>query len=134
MNKATLESQLRDNIISQISQALENYFQCDILETGPGEIAIPVTDAENNEKFGLIKVSIPRGKRVGGTYEPYDGYQAAEDYKFILQDRAEKQIKKEEKAKILELEKEKKRAEKKAQAEAKKAILELKKMKVGKTA
>lgn len=132
MNKAELESRLRDEILSVIATALQNHFDCDILTTGAGEVAIPVLDAEQNEKFGVIKVSIPRGKRSAGGYEPYDGYAAEEEYKFTLEDREEKKTARAEKKARAEIEKEKKRAEKKAQAEAKKAILELKKIKVAK--
>ena len=41
---------------------------------------MPVLDADGNEKFALIKISIPRGSRSDGTFIPYDGYAAADAY------------------------------------------------------
>ena len=74
------------------------------------ELAMPVVDAEGNEKFALIKVSIPRGSRNGdGGYDAYDGYAAAEDWKLVLADKADKEAKRKEKAERAEREKERKR-------------------------
>lgn len=80
-SKASLENLLRSEIIDVITEALENHFDADVIVVGSGEISIPVTDAEGNEKYPKIKVSIPRGTRNGeGGYIPYDGYEAAKEY------------------------------------------------------
>lgn len=80
-SKASLENALRTEIVQVISEALEAHFDANIIVVGSGEIAIPVTDAEGNEKYPKIKVSIPRGTRNGeGGYIPYDGYEAAQAY------------------------------------------------------
>jgi len=81
-SKASLENALRSEVIEVISKALSDHFDADIIVVGSGEISIPVTDAEGNEKYPKIKVSIPRGTRNGeGGYIPYDGYEVAEAYK-----------------------------------------------------
>lgn len=113
MTKAELENLLRDEIVKAVASALEHHFDTDTLIVGPGDIAIPVTDAENNEKFGLISISIPRGTRnAEGTYDPYDGYAAAEEYKMILEDRAEKKALREEKKRLAQEERARKKAAK----------------------
>lgn len=80
MTKAELENGLRNDVLSTITAALGPKYETDILGVGVGEIALPLVDAEGNEKFVLVKVSVPRGTRKAGGYEPYDGYQAKEDF------------------------------------------------------
>lgn len=80
-SKASLENALRNEIIGVISKALSDHFDVEVITVGSGEVSIPVTDAEGNEKYPKIKVSIPRGTRNGeGGYIPYDGYEAAQAY------------------------------------------------------
>jgi hypothetical protein len=80
-SKASLENALRSEIMQVIMNALEEHFDASVILVGSGEISIPVTDAEGNEKYPKIKVSIPRGTRNGeGGYIPYDGYEAAQAY------------------------------------------------------
>lgn len=92
MSKASLETALRIEAIEVVKEALSAHYDLDpktqICVVSASELAIPVVDAEGNEKFVLIKVSIPRGSRNGkGGYNDYDGYAAAEDYKFDLERR-----------------------------------------------
>lgn len=92
-SKATLETELRNEILQVIIDALEAHFDANCIVVGSGEISIPAVDSEGNEKYPKIKVSIPRGTRNGeGGYTPYDGYEAAEEYK------AEKESKAQERA------------------------------------
>lgn len=80
--QAELEKALRTEVLNVITEALQAHFDVDVITVGSGEISIPVTDAEGNEKYPKIKVSIPRGTRNGeGGYIPYDGYEVAEAYK-----------------------------------------------------
>ena len=80
-SKASLDNELRKSILDTIAEALGEAFDTEVLVTGTGELVIPVVDAEGNEKYGKIKVSIPRGTRDGdGGYIPYNGYDAATDY------------------------------------------------------
>ena len=118
MSKAELENALRNEILEVISKALEEHFQTDILPVSASELV----DAENNEKFGLVKVSIPRGTRTGdGGYTPYDGYSAHEDYKADLEEKQAKKQASEEKKANKEAERQRKREAK----EVKKALANL---------
>ena len=131
MTKAQLENKLRNECLELLHKTLDHEYGCDVLPVSASEIALPVTDAEGNEKWILIKVSIPRGTRNGaGGYDPYDGYYIAERYAEELRDKANYKAQKEaEKQKKIAAD-EKKRAEKKALAEANKNLKELRKIKV----
>lgn len=85
MSKAELENALRNEILEVCRKALSEYFDLDpvkqIRNVGAGEITLPLVDAEGNDKWPILKVSTPRGKRNGkGGYIPYDGNKAADDY------------------------------------------------------
>ena len=99
-NKASLENALRSEVMQVVIDALEAHFDVTAIVVGSGEISIPVTDAEGNEKYPKIKISIPRGTRNGeGGYIPYDGYEAAEAYKEEKESKAqERAVKKAMKA------------------------------------
>ena len=90
-----------DGIVEHLTQVGE-----EVLRVGSNEIALPVLDSEDNEKWLVLTFKVPTGSRLDG--EPYDGYSAAEDY-------AMKQIEKAEKAKA----KAEKAAKDKAKREAK---------------
>jgi hypothetical protein len=130
-SKASLENALRSEVIEVISKALSDHFDCDIITVGSGEISIPVVDAEGNDKYPKIKVSIPRGTRNGnGGYDPYDGYAVAEDYALDCEEKAQKKADAEAKKQAKIAKDEQKRAEKKALADANKNLKELRKIKL----
>jgi len=117
MSKASLETEIRNQVLQAIIDAVNPI--SDILPISASELALPVVDSEGNEKFAVIKVTIPRGERDGnGGYIPYDGYAAAEEWKLVLADRADKAAKRKEKAERAEKERTRK-------AEAKKTIKKL---------
>ena len=131
MTKAQLETKLRNTYLSFISQTISQEMETDVLPVSASELAIPCLDDEGNEKFVLIKVSIPRGTRNGqGGYDPYDGYAVAEDYAQDCVDKAAKKADAEAKKQAKIARDEQKRAEKKALAEANKNLKELRKIKV----
>ena len=131
MTKAQLETALRNKFLSFITDSISQNMETDVLPVSASELAIPCLDDEDNEKFVLIKVSIPRGTRNGqGGYDPYDGYAAAEDFAADLEEKAAKKEASEAKKQAKIAADEKRRAEKKAMAEAKKGLVELKKIKV----
>lgn len=131
MTKAQLENKLRNECLELLHETLDNKYGCDVLPVSASEIALPVTDAEGNEKWILIKVSIPRGTRNGsGGYDPYDGYAVAEDYALDCEEKAQKKADVEAKKQAKIARDEKKRAEKKALAEANKNLKELRKIQV----
>ena len=110
MSKASLETEIRNKILEAIIGCLSYQYDTDVMPVSASELTIPVVDSEGNEKFALIKVSIPRGSRNGdGGYDAYDGYAAAEDWKLVLADRADKVKARQEKAARAEKEKVRKR-------------------------
>lgn len=120
-SKASLETALRVDFLQSITEMIQSKYETDVLPISASEIAIPVVDAENNDKFVLIKVSIPRGTRNGnGSYDEYDGYGLAEAY---AEECATKQAKKE----ASEAKKKAEAEERKRKREAKQTIKELNK-------
>ena len=109
MSKASLETAIRNDILAAITETLTSLYETDVMPVSASELTIPVLDAEGNEKYALIKVSIPRGTRVNGGYEPYNGYEAAKEWKGTLADRENKKNAREEKKAHEEKEKERKR-------------------------
>lgn len=109
-SKAELETAIRNNILSKISEMLSKELDTDVMPVSASELAIPVLDEEGNEKFAVVKVSIPRGTRNGSGYDPYDGYAAAEDYRAEQEEKAAKKAasatKKEQAAKLREAKRE----------------------------
>ena len=131
MTKAQLETEIRNRFLSFIAQTISQEMEIDALPVSASELAIPCLDDEGNEKWALVKVSIPRGTRNGaGGYDPYDGYAVAEDYALDLKEKAQKKADAEVKKQAKIARDEKKRAEKKALAEANKNLKELRKIKV----
>lgn len=131
MTKAQLETALRNTYLSFISQTISQEMETDVLPVSASELAVPCLDDEGNEKFVLIKVSIPRGTRNGsGGYDPYDGYAVAEDYAEDCKEKAQKKADVEAKKQAKIAKDEQKRAEKKALAEANKNLKELRKIKI----
>ena len=130
-SKAQLETLIRNEFLTMISQMVTTEKETDALRVSANEIAVPCVDAEGNETWALIKVSIPRGTRNGqGGYDPYDGYAVAEDYAQDLIDKAEKKAKAEANKQAKIAKDQAKRAEKAALAEANKGLKELRKIKV----
>ena len=105
-SKASLETAMRNDCLALVKECLEKHYNCTVMPVSASELAVPVTDAEGQEKFLLVKVSVPRGTRDGeGGYIPYDGYTAADDYKFEQEERAAKKAAAEEKKKKLQAKK-----------------------------
>lgn len=131
MTKAQLETKLRNFYLDLVREMVSEKVETDALSVSASELAVPCLDEEGNEKFVLIKVSIPRGTRNGqGGYDPYDGYAVAEDYALDLQEKADKKASAEAKKQAKIARDEAKRAEKKAVAEANKNLKELRKTKL----
>ena len=131
MTKAQLETAIRNRFLGFIANSISEEMEIDALPVSASELAIPCLDDEGNEKWALVKVSIPRGTRNGqGGYDPYDGYTAAEDYAIDCEEKAQKKADAEAKKKAKIAKDEQKRAEKKAVAEANKGLKELRKIKL----
>lgn len=90
-SKATLETAIRNDILATIKVAMDAHTDADGLAVSASDMVWPVVDAEGNEKFVKVSVTIPRGTRNGsGSYDPYDGYAAAEMWKEESETRAAK--------------------------------------------
>ena len=119
MGKEASRNEMKNALLSDVQSILSERLNSDVLRVGPSEIAIPAVDKEGNEFFYLVKISIPRGTRNGeGGYTEYNGYDAADDYKFELEEKAAKKVASEAKKAAAEKAKEAKR-------EAKKVVKEL---------
>ena len=93
--------QLREGYLNALTAYLEKEEQ--VLRVKSNEIAVPVVDANGDEKFIVITVKVPTGADKGR--EPYDGYAEAEDYAHKLREKAIKaEKKKAEKDQIKEVE------------------------------
>ena len=113
-SKAALETAIRNQILDFLVDNLSAHFDADVLDVSASELTMPVVDAEGNEKFALIKVSIPRGSRNGdGGYTPYDGYAAHDEWELVKADKADKVKARQEKAERAEKERARKAAAKK---------------------
>lgn len=113
-NKA-LNDKLREFYLSKLMEMFSNDGE-EVLRTGSNEIALPVCDEENNDKFVVLTVKVPTGSREG---DLYDGYSMAEDYKMKLEEKAEKN-KEAAKRKAVKIERDKKQREQAAAIKAKK--------------
>lgn len=117
MGKEMDRTVVRDEILNRIVTMLTNDGD-DPRAIASGEIMMPVVDKDGNEFFATVKVSIPRGARKNGTYIPYDGYAAADEYAITVEAKAqEKAIKEENKRRKVQ--------EKERKAKAKKIIKKL---------
>ena len=87
----TLCEGLRNFHLGEIIKMYEEHSE-EVLRTASNEIAIPVVDQENNDRYIVITVKVPTGSRDG---DAYDGYAVAEDYAMKC---AERKAKAEEKA------------------------------------
>ena len=104
---ANTQKSLNDALRAQYMERVHNCLsqKDDVLVVGANELAVPVVDADGNEKWVVLTVKVPTGSRDG---DAYDGYAMAEDYRMRQADKAAKQA-----------ERERKTAERKAKASAK---------------
>lgn len=113
-----LNDALRARYVDRVKSLLESVND-EVLVVGSNELAVPCVDAEGNETFVVVTLKVPTGTREG---EPYDGYAAATDYAFKLQEKAKKaEAAKAEKAKKIERDRKAREAKAKAKAEKEKA-------------
>ena len=77
LTKTQLTNQKRDEVLAALSEFLVNEGE-DVLRVSGNAIAFPTVDAEGNEIFVKLTISIPRGSRLDG--EAYDAYGEATQY------------------------------------------------------
>lgn len=124
MSKATLENEIRSRLFGIILPALEAEGE-QPLAVSTSEYTLPVVDSNGEEAFANIKITIPRGTRVDGAYEPYDGYFAHDEWMAELADREDKKKAREEKKAREAAEKERKKSAKKVVKTMKQDIQEV---------
>ena len=88
----SLNDALRALYLSKVSNCLSE--EDEVLVVGANELAVPVVDADGNEKWIVFTVKVPTGSRDG---DAYDGYAMAEDYRMRQTAKAEKQAERERK-------------------------------------
>ena len=88
----SLNDALRAQYLSKVSNCLSA--EDEVLEVGANEVAVPVVDADGNEKWIVVTVKVPSGSRDG---DAYDGYAMAEDYRLRQANKAEKAAERERK-------------------------------------
>ena len=109
LTRKQLDEEIKVRFLEGVANHLTDVGE-EILRVGSNEIALPVVDNENNERWLVVTFKVPTGSRDG---EAYDGYSMAEDYQMKC---AEKVAKAE--AKKVKAEKDKaKRAKSKEKAE-----------------
>ena len=94
LTRKQLDEEIKVRFLEGIAEHLSNVGE-EVLRVGSNEIALPVVDNENNERWLVVTFKVPTGSRDG---EAYDGYSMAEDYKMKLEEKAEKEKVKAEKA------------------------------------
>ena len=71
----SLNDELRAMYLERVHTCLSA--EDEVLVVGANELAVPVVDADGNEKWIVLTVKVPTGSRDG---DAYDGYAMAEDY------------------------------------------------------
>lgn len=110
-----LDEGIRNEWLAKLKTWLDG-LDVDNMQVKSNEIAIPVLDAERNDKFLVLTLKVPTGSRDDG--EAYDGYALAEQYAESVAAKAEKaKIEAEKKARKIAADKAKREAMAKAKAE-----------------
>lgn len=94
LTRKQLDEEIKVRFLEGVADHLTDVGE-EILRVGSNEIALPVVDSENNERWLVVTFKVPTGSRDG---DAYDGYSMAEDYKMKLEEKAEKEKAKAEKA------------------------------------
>lgn len=124
VSRAELENEVRSRLFDIIIRALEAEGE-QPLDVSTSEYTCPTVFSNGEEAFANIKITIPRGTRVDGAYEPYDGYFAHDDWMKELADREDKKKAREEKKAREAAEKERKKSAKKVVKTMKQDIQEV---------
>ena len=88
----SLNDELRALWVQRVNDCLSQ--EDEVLVVGANELAVPVVDADGNEKWIVLTIKVPTGSRDG---DAYDGYAMAEDYQLKLANKAAKAAERERK-------------------------------------
>ena len=94
LTRKQLDDEIKVRFLEGVSEHLGNCGE-EVLRVGSNEIAIPVLDSNNEERWLVLTFKVPTGSRDG---DAYDGYSVAEDYAMKQTEKAEKAKAKAEKA------------------------------------
>jgi hypothetical protein len=106
LTRKQLDEEIKVRFLEGVSEHLESVGE-EVLRVGSNELALPVVDADGNERWLVVTFKVPTGSRDG---DAYDGYSMKEDYEMKL---AEKAAKAEAKAAKAEKDKAKREAKSK---------------------
>lgn len=107
LTRKQLDEEIKVRFLQSVTEYLENCEE-EVLRVGSNEIALPVLDSNNEERWLVLTFKVPTGSRDG---EAYDGYAMKEDYDM---NQAKKAAKAEENAKKAAKDKAKREAAAKA--------------------
>ena len=92
MSNTVANNTLRADITGQIIEWARDHFDSDCRMVANNEFTMPALNANGEELYVNITVTIPKGERdtVNHCYVPYDGYAAADAYDFKKKEDADK--------------------------------------------
>lgn len=94
LTRKQLDDEIKIRFLEGVVEHLEGCGE-EVLRVGSNEVAIPVLDSNDEERWLVLTFKVPTGDRDGN---PYDGYSMKEDYEMKLQEKAEKQAARDAKA------------------------------------
>ena len=86
LTRKQLDEEIKVRFLKDVTEHLSNVGE-EVLRVGSNEIALPVVDAEGEERWLVLTFKVPTGSRDG---EEYDGYSMKEDYEMKLVKKAAK--------------------------------------------
>ena len=86
LTRKQLDEAIKRRFLEDVTEHLSNAGE-EVLRVGSNEIALPVVDAEGEERWIVLTFKVPTGSRDG---EEYDGYSMKEDYEMKLAEKAAK--------------------------------------------
>lgn len=94
LTRKQLDEEIKVRFLEGVSEHLESVGE-EVLRVGSNELALPVIDADGNERWLVLTFKVPTGSRDG---DAYDGYSMKEDYEMKCEDKERKAKKKADKA------------------------------------
>ena len=86
MGKEIQRNNQKNAVLDDVAKYLSEKYDTDVQRVSTSEVMMPAVDDDGNEFYYIIKISVPRGKRNGeGSYEPYNGYEAAQEYQELME-------------------------------------------------
>lgn len=99
MGKESKREQTKQMILAEVTDFLRTRFDCQVDKVDKSKIMMPWVDEDGEEFYFTFQATIPRGKRVDGTYKAYDGCALAQTYALQEKyDAEQKAIKEQQKA------------------------------------